>query len=462
MIEAGFWLLVLTAGWLLAQILLWSAAVALLFDFEALRPAAWLQLYRGFAEGGIVRFDFVATLFAAAAVTLCGEVALLLRLPSLIAWLPPLPELRLPYFWRAPLPRWRRTPAPKRDPDPSRPPQPQPTAAPAPPSAAAGDSACIARMLALFEVWNDPPAEWMLDAMRDEAGQVSEQGWQLLGDLGAAGLRLAVLLEAQQLIPQRPIVRAFFDRFLAPATEPAAVALAPAAAETAPALTVGAAWLCEILDTLVPEGGGTVDEMLGRAIRGMTPEDWASLDRFPEKAGRVRVVTDRLAETLRLTGKPVALPPADIADALLRQFGFTAGGPQVKEALLAEREDLTLLLRLVDLRGRCWRLPGGPLGPWLGGDAAAEPGRALWRQLSTLRLRRPPESRLKGVLVAHNGSFENETELARGATDKVGLVWLEEAKGALPDLQRHLAGLDDGRVRIRRPAAATRPASVPP
>jgi hypothetical protein len=462
MIEAAFWLLLLTMGWLLLQGLLWSAALYAMFDFAALRPAAWLQLYRGFMAGGTVRFDFAATLSAAAAVTALGQILLMLHLPSLLAWMPPFPEFRLRF---PTLPQSRRTPSPKREPDPPRPPpppspQPQPPATSAP-AAAAGDSACIARMLALFEVWNDPPAGWMKEAMHDEAAQVSEPGWTLLRDLGAAGLRLAVLLEAQGLIPERPQVRAFFDEFLAPrqniAAEPAT------AAEAAPALTVGAAWLCEILDNLVPHGGETVDDMLGRAIRGMTAADWASLDRFPEKAGRVRVVTDRLAEDLRQAGRPVAGSPADMAASLLRQFGFSLADRPMKAALLAEREDLTLLLRLVDLRQRSWRLPDGPLGTWLDGDGNADrnPGRALWQELSMLGLRRPPESRLRGVLVAHGGSFADETELARRNADRIDLVWLHDAKGALPDLQRHLAALADGRIRVRPPAAASRRAVAP-
>jgi hypothetical protein len=468
MIEAGFWFLALTLGWLVLQSLLWSAALYALFDFQALRPAAWLQLYRGFLAGGTIRFDFVATLFAGSAVILFGELALTLRLASLIAWLPPLPGFRLAL---PPLRRFKRTPPPRRGSDPpQQPQQPQPKPQPppeqpssAPAAAPGGDSACMARMLALFEVWNEPPETWMQEAMREEAAQVSDQGWSLLDDLGAAGLRLAVLLEAQGLIPERPAVRALFDKVLAPPIQPAA---APAlhSAEAAPALTMGAAWLCEILDNFVPNETASVDDMLGRAMRGMTEADWASLDRFPEKAGRVRVITDRLSEDLRRAAKPASAPPAELLDALLRQFGFVVSRQPMRSAILAEREDLALLLLMVDLEQKRWRLPSGPLGPWRGGDGAdeASPGRALWQQLALLRLRRPQEPRLRGVIVAHDGSFDDEGEPKGNRADNVDLVWLTDRRGALPDLQHYLAALGDERVRIRPQAAASRRAAAPP
>jgi hypothetical protein len=318
-------------------------------------------------------------------------------------------------------------------------------------------------MLALFEVWNEPPPDWIAEAMRDEAAQLGDQGWPLLRDLGAVGVRLAALLQTRGLIPQRPAVLAALEDVLASATD-AAAPMAAAASELPPPLSTGAAWLCELLDHFAPDDGQAAEDLLARAIRGMTAEDWASLDRFPERAGQARVLTDRLAEDFRRNGKTPPCPPAEMLESLLRQFGFEVRPAAVKDGVWAEREDLALLLKLTDLKQRRWRLPSGPLGPWLDaeGGESASPGRELWRQISMLRLRRPAGTRLDGVMVAHGGSFEDEKPLCDASRDGVRLVWLSEQGGALPDLQEHLSDLTAERVRVRLHSAVERRAAALP
>jgi len=206
--------------------------------------------------------------------------------------------------------------------------------------------------------------------------------------------------------------------------------------------------------------------MLGQALRGMTDADWTSLDQFPEKAGRVRVLTDRLREDLRrpIIGKPVPAPspaaPVETIITLLKQFGFAleAASPGADQGtLLAEREDLMLLLHAFDLGGGDWHLPQGLLGPWAmdGARLSPSPGRQLWQQMARRRLRRPDPRPLAGLLVLHGGRVEQE-ELLAGivATDRrrsgIGLAWLTNNPGALPSLQDELTDLRDRALKERQ------------
>ena len=466
MIEAFVWLLALSAAWLCSQAAIWGVVFLLWFDFPAFHPAAWRQLYGLFMAGGTIGLDFVAALAGMALVTAGGQIWLFAALPGLLSWLPPLPATSLPALRKAK----RRERRERREPKPMLPQRPVPprqtpapvSPAPASPAGKLYDSACVARMLALFEVWSDPPQDWIKEAMRDEAARLSDQAWPILRELGAVGVRLAALLQAEGLLPRE--ASAVFALEEMPAAPTSDGAAPPASTSEFPApLTMGAAWLCELLDHFAPDDGQTAEDLLGRAMRGMTAEDWASLDHFPEKAGKVRVLTDRLAEDFRRGGKTVPSTPVELLQGLLRQFGFEIQPAVVKNGFWAEREGLALLLSLIDLKQRRWRLPSGPLGPWLDCDGAdAHPGRELWKQLSTQRLRRPSGTRLEGVVVVHGGWFEDEDTLCEVARDGVAVAWLNEQGGALPDLQNHLGRLTDGQMRIRPHPAAERHAAALP
>ena len=465
MTEMALWLVALTTTWLIAQAALWGVILEECFAFAAFSPEAWRQLHQSFVAGGTLRFDFVATLFGALLLALAGEGWLILSLPSLLSWLPPLPDFRA----RTPRLKAPRAvpPPPRREPKPALPPRWTPPPTTPPPASPGGkdmDSACLARMLALFEVWNEPPQPWIREAMQDEVAKFSDEGWSLLRELGPVGVRLAALLQAEAMIPARPSIQTVLGEILAPVESEPPVAATPSA-DPPRLLTTGAAWLCELLDHFAPDDGQTAEDLLGRAMRGMTAEDWACLDRFPEKASQVRVLTDRFADDLRRNGKAgLSCAPPDLLEGILRQFGFTVRPSPLRESVWAERDGLALLLKLVDLKQRRWRLSSGPLGPWqdIAGSERAEPGRELWQHVSMSRLRWPAGTRVDGVLVAHGGSFEDETRLSDGSPDGLKLVWLNDQGGDLPHLQHHLAGLAEERIRVRPHAAADRHAAAPP
>jgi hypothetical protein len=450
MIAAAFWLLALSLSALLAEGLIWALLLHLLFGFDALSPAAWLQLHRGFLAGGGVPFAFVATLAGALLSALSIELLLILHLPGLLAWLPALPAPRLSR------PAWRR---PGRAPRPvakASPPAAPPVAAAPPPAAGKEDEAAIARMLALLEVWNEPAPGWMVEALREEAESVRDEAWPLLRDLGAAAMRLLVLLEAQGLLPDRPAARATLAELLDRRVAEPPPSLA-AEAEPAPRLTTGAAWLCELLDNFTPSDGEAIEDLLARALRGMKEEDWASLDRFPEKAGRVRVLTDRLSEQLRHANPGPPLDPLARIEALLAKCGFAIRSRNGPAGLLAERPDLLLLLRAVDLQGRSWPTADGLRGP----------GRQLWQELATARLRRAAGPAIRAALVLHDGCFADDAILAQAADDQrreggIELLWLDETPGPLPSLARHLGALTATPLRERAPGSASRRAALQP
>ncbi len=230
------------------------------------------------------------------------------------------------------------------------PPSPPPSPPPAPAAPVAerpaetetlSDSAVLARILALFEVWNEPPPAWMAEALRDEVVLLSPDAWPTLESLGNQGLDLLVTLQAHDMLPEsaaalraigevETVLRAGIAAELGAAADPAA---------PLPMLTLAASWLCEALENflsaqadpkILPERLDMAQAMLGQALRGMTEADWTSLDQFPEKASRVRVLTDRLREDLRRPAaiKPGPAPTASPADpietiiALLKQVGF--------------------------------------------------------------------------------------------------------------------------------------------
>lgn len=353
------------------------------------------------------------------------------------------------------------------------------------------DSAAITRLMALVEVWRDPPADWMRDSFREEAARISDAGWDLLQKLGASALPLLALLEVESLLPGARLaaLRGAIGERMDQNAEPQ-----PCAGP--PDLTSGAAWLCELLDHFVPADGAAIEDLLGRALRAMTDADWASLDRFPERAGRVRIKSDILSEALRRGAQP-AVPaeernpvaavlqrsqadsPATIIDSLLLEFGLAPALVRSAGAnsalLIAERSDLALVLQRVDLCQGHWRLPQGCLGPWIETpDPAGEPkehdlGRALKRQLSLLRLRQTSRRRLFGLFVAHDGFFADESELVRLIADHslghadVALAWLDSRPGPLPDLRACLTAMVTPQIpAVRQPGSAVRRVAAQP
>lgn len=499
--------LLMTTGWFALLSLLWLGAVSLsallllqqLFAFNPLLPASWHMLIQGFQNGQAVPLGFILLCFALAALALIGEVAILWRLPAIVARLPSfaLPHLHfsLPKL-PARRPRVAKVIEPTLAPAPA--PPPQPTAAPLPPPAPAAketpetnDSAVLARILALFEVWNEPPPSWMAEALRDEIHLLSPDAWPTLETLGSHGLDLLVTLQEHGMLPEsQAALQAIGQVEMVLRAGLAAEAALPETAASIPMLTLPASWLCEALENFLaaqedprspPEQLAMAQEMLEQGMRGMGEEDWASLDLFPEKARRVRVLTDQLREDMRKKSppkpaasamaepsppapppesEPVSAPldPIQSIIALLERFGFALerGGPGLAEApLLAQRPDLLLLLQLIDLKRKSWRMPQGLLGSWFSQDEdVISPGRQLWQLLARRRLRHADARPLAGLLILHGGKVEQVELIAQMvAADRrrsnIGLALIEDIATPLPALERELRDLTERTIRDR-------------
>ena len=481
---------ILTAtGWFVLISGLWLGAVSLSalfllqqqFAFNPLLPASWQMLILGFQRGQAIPLSFILACLALLTLGLIGELALLWRLPAIIARLPslalprlslrlPKPSIRKPRAGKpmaaVPTPvATRPTPAPVPQ---AVPPPPEPVAAETPQT---NDSAVLARVLALFEVWDEPPPSWMAEALRDEIHLLSPEAWPTLESLGSHGLDLLVTLQEHGMLPEsQAALRAIGEVETALRTGLAAEAAQPETSTPIPLLTLAASWLCEALENFLaaqqeersPPGQlAMAQAMLEQAMRGMGEEDWASLDLFPEKASRVRVLTDRLREDMRKASppKPMVAPlnPIEAITALLERFGFSLegmGSGQEDAPILAQRPDLLLLLQAIDLKQKSWRLPQGLLGPWSGPDAELSPGRQLWQLLARRRLRQADPRPLAGLLILHGGRIKEEEALAGlVAADRrrsaIGLAWLDEAEAPLPSLERELHDLTDRAARER-------------
>lgn len=484
----------ITIGWFALISALWLGAIGLsasfllqhLYAFNPLLPTSWQLLLLGFQQGEAIPLGFILLCLALASLALIGEVAILWRLPTIIARLP---ALCLP---RAPRLSLRLPKLPARKPQATKNLAPVPTPpTPAPAQRAtiqdpaplpeeeklSNDAAILARVLALFEVWNEPPPSWMAEALRDEVHLLSPNAWPTLESLGSHGLDLLVTLQEHGMLPESPVaLQAIGEVETVLRAGLAAEAAQPQTSSPIPILTLAASWLCEALENFLaaqeegrhsPEQLTMAQEMLKQAMRGMGEEDWASLDQFPEKASRVRVLTDRLREELRedISLKPASptpqTPSADPAVAilaLLERFGFTVeGGLGLTEApFLARRPDLLVLLQIIDLGSGSWRLAQGLLGLWSSPAQGLEisPGRQLWQLLARRRLRHADPRPLAGLLVLHGGRIEEEEILAEQvAADRrrslIGLAWLEESGGPLPGLERGLRDLTEQAVRGR-------------
>jgi hypothetical protein len=454
----------------------------ILYGFSPLSLSAWKALYLAFRQGGTVPLGFILYTLATLLLAGSGEIIILWRLPSIAAVMPApsLPRIRLPRLVpatrrpRAPRPRAEPVMTPPRAPGPPPPPAPPmpPEPEPRPQDGKVSDSAVLARILALFDVWNEPPPAWMAEALRDEVVLLSPDAWPTLESLGSQGLNLLVTLREYDMLPESPAALRAIGEIEGLLRSNVGAGLNQGGAEPpAPALTLAASWLCEALDNVLAAQTETVTQpdrlpmaqtMFDRALRSMSDADWASLDLFPEKAGRIRVLSDRLREDMRKAEIRIAPPPASPAEAviaLLKQFGFAAepAGPGLEQApLLARRNDLLLLVQIVDLQKTDWRLPKGLLGPWLAGTAQTgnSPARLLWQQLARRRLRQTDFKPLIGLLVVHGGHIEQEERLADlVAADRrrsgIGLVWLTDGAGPLPSLERELSLLPD-RIREER------------
>ena len=512
-----------------------------LFQFDALDPGRWRELYRWFLGGGTVAFGFAALAAGTGALALLGTVGLVFRLPSLSRRLKGMTEL---WRWRPPMPRrhlatpkmalpgavlaaWRQLvdwgialrglpvgcrrrgrPAPSSPvvaagsgqagmlaevipPGDVEAGQDILVAAVDPESASGDDDlAVFGRAITLFEVWSEPPPGWICEALRDELAGLSAAGWRLFAE--PAALRFLDLARVHRLLPEDPVAQAVVDALCTARPEPRPVELVevlPAEEGAPPApvairMSLSAAWLCELLDNFEmlealrsaesgasdrfdAEWGGLVDETRGQltqAMRGMADDDWASLDHFPDRARRVRILTDRLREEFRdpacgRAAAPVAAPeqadeaPQEVMERLLDGFGFqlvpSLPGPAEVGLLQARRAATVLILRLQPLQDRRWRCDDSAFGPWRASDGTTLPSpcRAVWQRLALLAaLDRDGASR-QGVVVVIGGTFIAEEELAAelrcsSAPCDISLVWLDAPPGRpLPSLRGYLEAL---------------------
>ncbi|PKU26288.1 hypothetical protein [Telmatospirillum siberiense] len=405
-----------------------------------------------------------------------------------------------------------------------------------------GDLVVFERIMALFEVWADPAPDWMRDALREEFDSLSEAGWSLFSDFGEPALASLDAVAAAGVLPQDPTCRAALDarldeyRVLSLATaassddtdgEPGAeseVRPSPGGAR----LSMSAAWLGEMVDNFVMleeiraagDAGGSpsfedrwgaiyreTGERLKIAMRAMTDEDWRSIDQFPDRAGRIRIQTDRLREELRALPAPegegcsvakAAPPPSDEGEPLAagvaaesdppheddvagedhaRPVDWDGGGPPVEEILraagyvvrrlplanggasgdkgdyLAQRDGFSLLLRVAELAGDDWRLDDGSLAPWQGrsGQAVPSPCRALWQRLALLRSSGREGRPSAGLLILRGGRFADEAAAA-AVIDRdrrrtgVDVAWLDQPSSSLPDLPGWLRQMETVRA----------------
>jgi hypothetical protein len=467
--------------WLSALALLGAVLIRLRYAFDTLDPTAWRQLYFHFQQGGTIPFSFLLWISGATLLAAIGEAAILWRLPSIVAAMPSPTLPRLPRLKRRP----KTVPVkPKIEPasPPEPPPSPAPTEAPRQdsPAPVSNDKAILARILALFEVWNEPPPSWMAEALRDEVVLLSPDAWPTLETLGNQGLNLLVTLQAHDMLPESPLaLRAIGEVEAVLRAGLAAERSEPGVDAPAPTLTITAAWLCEALENFLTAQADSstpaerlvmAQTMLTQAMRGMGEPDWGSLDLFPEKASRVRVLTDRLREDMRretASRAAAAATPLDSVLALLKQFGFSL--ENATEPLLAQRADMRVLLQTINLGGRTWRLPKGALGSWgsIEGDLDLSPGRQHWQQLARLRLKHADPRPLAGLLVLHGGHIEDEETLAHMvAADRrrsgIALTWLGEDDTILPTLHRQLSELPEQMLQdLRRERSAGHAAPQP-
>jgi hypothetical protein len=216
----------------------------------------------------------------------------------------------------------------------------------------------------------------------------------------------------------------------------------------------------------------------------MGPRDWQSLDLFPERAGYVRILTDRLREDFRalhqvsrdvqpstreaLTACP-ALPEneekPDPPEAMGRLAAILeracierrplplTGSNGTASDVLIDVHGREILLRLVDLGDGEWRLTGDSLAPWLdaGGGRRLSPCRQLWRRLTVLRALDGAGAPEMAVVVLPAGRFADEQAVARAVQQDrqktgVDLVWLDRDRGVVPHLAAWLTAAETGMV----------------
>jgi hypothetical protein len=241
-----------------------------------------------------------------------------------------------------------------------------------------------------------------------------------------------------------------------------------------------AAWLCESLDNhllcqqAAPSGmaapagqdwdaaAALAASQLTAAMRAMTATDWQSLDRFPEQAGRVRVLTDRFGDSRREAAAAerdaaiaaVQPDPADPSDTLagrLAGAGWELSGHPAGRDVLARRGPVRLLARLVDLGEGGWTMPGGMLDPWVAADGrrVASPCRDLWQDMAMLRALDAGQAPARGVVVIGRGRFADEAGTVRAVSSGrqrsgVDLVYLDAPGSGLPGLAAWLDAIDRG------------------
>ena len=464
----------LIAGSVIGSLQLW-------YGFPAQHLSAWQGVLAKAQSGASLPLGFAAIPALGALLFLTSTVFALMRAPRLAIYFPHLADaVALLRIVCAPPRRSRVRVKPLATPSEPPPLRAMPAAAvranwqpelPVPPQATKEDRVSLSRILALQDVWTEPPPEWMKACLRDETGKMSDPGWLLILELGAAAPALLRLLSAQGHLPDI----AEFGPLLAitESSTRSESGITPAV------MTVGAAWLCEALDNLlasIPDllpkhpfdpAASTSEAMLWRAIRAMSESDWRSLDGFPERASKVRTLTDRFAAHVRLL---LAGPAQNIAKRLetnLLHIGLTDMTAIDDATFLIETGKGAVLIQAVDLQQRHWHLPPALDGDWCAeSNVTMAPLKRLRQKAARWALRHGRDIRMT-ILALDHGSIERMAA-AEGNSQSVdraplaALAWLTPGKDELPGLRELLAAdgiLADRQFNVR-PATA-RPILMP-
>jgi hypothetical protein len=173
------------------------------------------------------------------------------------------------------------------------------------------EAVLIARAMAVFEVWQDPPPQWMIDVLKENLEQLSSEGLILLDALGDKGRLLLKIADQWGVKVTGLTIKTNQESVEVNHNE--VKSYKPAS------LTLTAALLTELLENYLsllktePSSEEEIknhrkilqesrDDLLKR-LSQMEANDWKSLDQFPSLAQHIRISTDHVLELFKNSTK---------------------------------------------------------------------------------------------------------------------------------------------------------------